>query len=203
MDKNGKNKVDKKKDGLSRRQFLVTGGASVAGGVVISGAATGLLAQNPSAKTYPKAKGHVEHNKNLCSGCLSCMISCSLAHEGSPNMSLARIQVSRYVFDNFPNDIIGYPCQQCDDPKCVEKCPTGACHVDETNGNVRTIDAKKCIGCQTCFKSCIQKPRRLVWNAADKKSVKCDLCVDAPYNSKPGSQACVNNCPQKALKFVS
>jgi Fe-S-cluster-containing dehydrogenase component len=200
MDKNDGNKETKKEE-LSRRQFLIAGGTSVAGGVVISGT-SGLLAQTPSTNKYPKAKGHIEHDSKLCSGCLSCMIACSLAHEGNPSMSFSRIQVSRYVFDDFPQDIQGYPCQQCDEPKCVANCPTGACHVDTSNGNVRTIDAKKCIGCQTCFKSCVLTPRRLAWNSADKKALKCDLCADAPINTKPGSPACVNNCPQKALKLV-
>jgi len=203
MDKNDKNKVNRKNDELSRRQFLIASGTSVAGSVVISGATTGLLAQTPSADKYPKAKGHIEHDNKLCSGCLSCMIACSLAHEGNPSMSLSRVAISRYVFDDYPQDILGYTCQQCDEPKCVEKCPTGACRIDTNNGNVRTVDAKKCIGCQTCFKSCSFTPRRLAWNSTDKKSVKCDLCADAPNNSKPGTQACVNNCPQKALTFVS
>jgi protein NrfC len=199
MENNGKNK---KKDELSRRQFLIAGGTSIAGSVVISGASGGALAQTPSTDKYPKAKGHVEHDNQKCSGCLNCMIACSLAHEGNPNMSLSRIHVSRYVFDDFPKDITGYPCQQCDDPKCVEKCPTGACHIDTNNGNVRTIDAQKCIGCKTCFKACTFTPHRVVWNSGSKKSQKCDLCASASNNTKPGSQACVNACPQKALKFV-
>ena len=203
MDKNDKKKVNGKNDELSRRQFLIAGGTSVAGSVVISGASAGLLAQTPSANKYPKAKGHIEYDNKLGAGCLSCMIACSLAHEGNPGMSLSRVHISRYVFDDYPQDILGFTCQQCDEPKCVEKCPTGACHIDTNNGNVRTVDAKKCIGCQTCFKSCALTPRRLVWNSTDKKSVKCDLCSEAPYNTKPGSPACVNNCPQKALTFVS
>jgi protein NrfC len=205
MDKNSKKKANK--DELSRRQFLIRGGtvasgALVADGIVIASASKDLMAQTATDK-YPKAKGHIAHDSQRCSACLGCMIACSLAHEGSPNLSLSRIQVSRYVFDDFPKDILGYTCQQCDDPKCVENCPAGACHVDTNNGNVRTIDAKKCIGCQTCFKSCNFTPRRVFWNSSDKKAVKCDLCADAPNNTKPGSQACVNICPQKALKLVS
>jgi protein NrfC len=201
MDKNNKKKI-KKNDELSRRQFLIAGGTSVAGGIVISSASTDLLAQNSSTDKYPKAKGHIEHNGNSCSGCLACMVACSLVHEGSPHMSLSRLQVSRYVFDDFPKDILGYTCQQCDEPKCVQKCPSGACHIDKDNGNVRTIDAKKCIGCGTCLKSCNFTPRRVLWNSSDRKALKCDLCADAPNNTKPGSPACVNTCPQKALKLT-
>jgi Fe-S-cluster-containing dehydrogenase component len=42
----------------------------------------------------------------------------------------------------FPNDIMGFTCHQCDDPKCVENCPTEACHIDTKNGNVRVIVKK-------------------------------------------------------------
>jgi len=200
-------KDDKKKgvkdDKLSRREFLITGSSFVAGGLVTTYHATELMAaEEKSSNVIPKAKGHVEHDGKLCSGCLSCMIACSLAHEGSVSMSTSRIQISRYVFDDFPNDIIGFTCQQCDDPKCVENCPQEACHIDTKNGNVRVIDKDKCIGCKTCFESCPFTPRRLVWDSANGKSTKCDLCTNAPYNNK-SEPACVAICPQKALKFVS
>ncbi len=200
-------KDDKKKDvqdgNFSRREFIIKGGSLVAGSIVTTYHAKDLLAAEASSPdAYPKAKGHIEHDATLCSGCLSCMIACSLAHEGIVNMSTSRIQISRYVFDDFPNDIMGFTCRQCDDPKCVENCPTGACHIDTENGNVRVIDSEKCIGCKTCFESCNFAPRRLVWDSKNSKSLKCDLCTNAPYNNK-SEPACVAICPQKALKFVS
>ncbi len=198
-------KDDKKKDvqdgKFSRRDFFKKGGSLVAGGIVTTYGAKDLLAAASSSEAYPKAKGHVEHDATLCSGCLSCMIACSLAHEGRVNLSTSRIQISRYVFDDFPNDIMGFTCQQCDDPKCVENCPAEACHVDTENGNVRVIDPDKCIGCQTCFDSCIYTPRRPVWDSQNEKATKCDLCTNAPYNSK-SEPACVSICPQKAIKFI-
>lgn len=200
-------KDDKKKgvrdDKFSRREFFIKGGSLVAGGIVTTYHAKDLLAAGTSSsEEYPKAKGHVEHDGTLCSGCLSCMIACSLAHEGRVSLSTSRIQISRYVFDDFPNDIMGFTCQQCDDPKCVENCPTGACHVDTENGNVRIIDKDKCVGCKTCFESCIYTPRRPVWDSENEKALKCDLCTNAPYNNK-NEPACVAICPQKALKFIS
>ena len=200
-------KDDKKKgvqaDNFSRREFIIKGGSLVAGSIVSTYHAKDILAaEMSSAEEIPKAKGHVEHDATLCSGCLSCMIACSLAHEGRVNLATSRIQISRYVFDDFPNDIMGFTCQQCDDPKCVENCPTGACHIDTKNGNVRVIDKDVCVGCQTCFESCIYTPRRPVWDSEANKATKCDLCTNAPYNNK-SEPACVSICPQKALKFVS
>ena len=156
---------------------------------------------------YSLSKGYLVYDSRLCAGCQSCMLACSLVHEGAASTSLSRIQVSRAVLAKYPYDIQMSVCRQCPEPMCVKNCPTGACHVSEANGNVRMIDADKCIGCQTCLKACPYSPHRTIWNPAAKKSTKCDLCADAPYFSKPGgpsgAQACVTTCPMGALKLVA
>jgi Fe-S-cluster-containing dehydrogenase component len=90
---------------------------------------------------------------------------------------------------------------------CVENCPTGACHIDKANGNVRMTDAAKCVGCGTCLNSCPHSPHRTIWNPTANKATKCDLCANAPYFSKKGgpsgNQACVTTCPMGALKLVA
>ena len=135
------------------------------------------------------------------------MLSCSLTHYGVQSLSLSRIQIMQDSFGKFPDDLQMAPCRQCVTPPCVRNCPVGAAYVDEKNGNVRRIDAKKCIGCKTCIKMCPQQPHRTVWNHEIKKSSKCDLCIDTPYwNEKGGiggKQACVETCPMKAIKFVA
>jgi protein NrfC len=89
----------------------------------------------------------------------------------------------------------------------LEACPTGALHVDRRNGNVRTVDEKKCIGCEKCIEACPYVPGRIMWNHEDKHSQKCDLCADAPYLGEKGGpggkQACVAVCPAGAIKFTS
>ena len=74
------------------------------------------------------------------------------------------------------------------------------------------VDAKKCIGCGTCFEECPYTPSRSVL-AADKrfkgkpKARKCDLCANASYHwnkaggGPDGKQACVEVCPVGAIKF--
>ena len=137
------------------------------------------------------------------------MFACSLTHEGIANPSLSRIQIIRDApsFTKYPYDIVMSVCRQCVTPLCVEACPTGACHIDEANGNIRRIDQNKCIGCKRCIQACPQKPHRTIWNSVKKKSAKCDLCESAPYwNEKggpDGKQACVETCPVKALKLVT
>jgi protein NrfC len=204
--KSSNKNAEKKK--FSRRDFVVGSGTVLAGGALTAYTSTTALAAAPAEKNqYPLSKGYLVYDSRLCSGCQSCMLACSLVHEGAASASLSRIQVSRAVLAQYPYDIQMSVCRQCPEPMCVKNCPTGACHVSEANGNVRMIDADRCIGCQTCLKACPYSPHRTIWNPVAKKSTKCDLCADAPYFSKPGgpsgAQACVTTCPMGALKLVA
>ena len=210
----GANKSESKeaasKKKYSRRDFLVTGGTVVAVDALTGNAPTTAAPPTPVAATqtsYPASKGYLVYDGKKCAGCTTCMLSCSLTHHGVQSLSLSRIQIIQDSFGKFPTDIKMAPCRQCVTPPCVINCPVGAAFVDTKNGNVRRIDAKKCIGCKTCIAMCPQQPHRTVWNHVDNKSSKCDLCTDTPYwNEKGGpggKQACVESCPMKAIKFVA
>jgi protein NrfC len=197
---------------LSRRDFLVTGGAVVAVDALVASTPANAVASPPPAPAgtqYPVSKGYLVYDSKKCAGCTTCMLSCSLVHYGVQNLSRARIQIMQDSFGKFPNDVKMAPCRQCKTPVCVENCPVGAAFVDTENGNVRRIDSEKCIGCKTCLKMCPQQPHRPVWIEINGKwkSSKCDLCLDTPYwNEKGGpggKQACVESCPMMAIKFVA
>ena len=204
-------KAEGKRKKVPRRDFLVSGAAMTAGALAAaSGSAAATLTAAPQQKvTYEASKGYLVYDSRLCVGCQSCMFACSTTHEGEANPSLSRIQIVRDApsFTKYPNDVVVSVCRQCVSPLCVQNCPTGACHVDAANGNIRRIDQTKCIGCQSCIQSCPQRPHRTVWNPAKRKSTKCDLCADAPYWSQKGGpdgkQACVETCVAKALKLVA
>lgn len=197
---------DRKKK-INRREFLVGSGAAIASGALAAGV-PGSAEAAAKKTSYPRSKGYIVYDSRLCLGCQSCMFACSLTHEGVANPSLSRIQIIRDApsFTKYPHDIVMSVCRQCVTPLCVQNCPTGACHVDEANGNIRRIDQSKCIGCKQCIQSCPHKPHRTIWNSATRKSAKCDLCEGAPYwNEKggvDGKQACVETCPVNALKLV-
>jgi len=190
----------------SRRHFVAGGGAALAGGILSPYAATTAAAVPAKASDYPQSSAYLVYDSRQCAGCQSCMLACSLVHEGEASLSLARIQVTRSVLARYPYDIQMAVCRQCPEPLCVANCPTGACHIDTANGNVRRTDESRCIGCQTCLRSCPFTPHRTVWKPAVNKATKCDLCTDSPYFSKPGGpsgqQACVVTCPMDALKVV-
>ncbi len=206
-------KAGNDKKAVRRRDFLTGSGAALAAGalgVCTAGTAATPLSAGPvpAGASYEPSTGYLVYDSRLCLGCQSCMFACSMTHEGEANPSLSRIQIIRDApsFTKYPYDIVMSVCRQCVSPLCVQNCPTGACHVDAANGNVRMIDQTKCVGCKRCINSCPQRPHRTVWNPEKKKSSKCDLCANAPFWSNPGGpggkQACVESCPAKALKLV-
>lgn len=204
-------KTGKTGNQVLRRDFLRGSGAVIAAGTLgvgVSGMAAEASPQ-AAAKPYPKSAAYIVYDSRVCLGCQSCMFACSMTHEGKANPSLSRIQIIRDApsFTKYPYDVVLSPCRQCVSPLCVQNCPTGACHVDEANGNIRRIDQSKCIGCKRCIQSCPHKPHRTIWDFTKKKSTKCDLCLDAPFWSEKGGpggkQACIETCPVKALKLVT
>jgi protein NrfC len=196
-----KNKDPEERSGtasFSRRDFLAGSGAVIAAAVPAAAAA-------PAKTEYAASEGYLVYDSHKCAGCTTCMLACSLAHEGVQSLTLSRIQILQDSFGKFPNDIKMALCRQCVTPVCVQQCPVGAAYIDAENGNVRRIDTEKCIGCRTCLAACPQQPHRPVWNHMKKKSMKCDLCLDTPYWKEQGGiagkQACVESCPMKAIKF--
>jgi len=136
-----------------------------------------------------------------CAGCLSCMLACSLVHEGEENLSLSRIQIIQNSFGMYPEDVKASFCRQCAKPHCVEVCPTGAAYIDTAHGNARVIDHTKCDGCKRCLEACPFKPQPIIWDAKRKVALKCDLCFHAVYWSEKGKQACIEVCPVKAIRL--
>ena len=187
---------------ISRRDFLkFTGTVAIGAGVLPR-----LIWLDDAIAGIPASEGYLLVDTKKCQGCLSCMLACSLVHEGKENLSLARIQVLQNSFGKFPDDLTVAQCRQCVEPPCVEACPEKALYVDTKDGNIRRVDIKKCIGCKSCVQACPYEPGRALWNPGQKHALKCDLCSDAPFwNEKggvKGKQACVEVCPLSAIKFT-
>ncbi len=202
----------RKEQGFSRRDFLrFTRNAAIGAGAV--SVLPNLIWVNEGLAAIPASEGYLLVDTKKCQGCISCMLACSLVHEGTENLSLSRIQVIQNSFEYFPDDLTIEQCRQCVEPACVEVCPTGALRPNREFGNVRMVDKVKCDGCGDCVEACPFIPSRALL-AADvnfdgkKKGRKCDLCAAAPYHWDPagggpmGKQACVEVCPLSAIKFA-
>ena len=138
--KNHENKKRRMKDsGYTRRDFIKLTKNMAVGSIVV-GTVPGMACINNTMLIIPASGGYLLVDTKKCQGCYSCMLACSLVHEGKENLSLARIQVIQDPFEGFPDDLTLEQCRQCAEPECVEVCPSGALHVDTENKNIRRVD---------------------------------------------------------------
>ena len=168
------------------RRGLIGGAAAIAAGTALTGLAA---ADEPAKEAIAPAIGHINHVSLICSGCHTCEILCTLGHDGVINPYLSRNTVHTDIQAGDVTHVLY--CQQCDDPKCLKACPTGALHVDPDTG-ARVIDQDVCVGCQSCLSACIfaqggQGESRIKYNPETGKCFKCDLCGGEPK--------CVKYCP--------
>jgi Fe-S-cluster-containing hydrogenase component 2 len=126
-----------------------------------------------------------------CTGCRSCMMGCSLFHDGECGKVLSRVAVIRNEARG-ESYVVG--CDACAEAPCAAVCPTGACAMDVAAG-ITKIDPKKCIGCKECAMAC---PFGVInVNYKTGKAFKCDLCggrVEGPV--------CADWCPSGAIAYV-
>ncbi|MBW1943754.1 MAG: 4Fe-4S dicluster domain-containing protein [Deltaproteobacteria bacterium] len=205
MSDKGKQAQGQGNAGISRRNFLkLAGGTAV--GVGVAGVIPRFVWLDEAVAAIPASGGYLLVDTKKCQGCVTCMLACSLVHEGVENQSLARIQVIQNPFEKFPHDITLAQCRQCLEPACIEACEPKALHVDGENGNVRTVDEEKCIACMACIEACPFTPARVQFNHVEGHAQKCDLCAEAPFwqekGGPDGKQACVELCPVGAISFT-
>ena len=134
---------------VSRRRFLALAGSAAA--LLASGAEV-LFADG--RLVIPNAEGFLVVDMKKCQGCNTCMMACALAHAGKASYNLARIQIQQDPWANWPDDVFMATCRQCENAPCVEACPVEPIKANKPNpdfGNVRMIDPKLCIGCQSCL----------------------------------------------------
>lgn len=145
-------------------------------------------------------------NQADCTGCKACQTACNDKHD-LPEGVLWR-RVAEYeggssevneVDGTFRTDVFSYytsmSCNHCEDPICVEVCPSQAMQRGE-NGIV-SIDADICIGCRYCEMACPYSAPQ--FNAQQGVMTKCDFCAD--FIAEDRAPACVDACPSRVLDF--
>ena len=102
-------------------------------------------------------------NGQRCTGCKTCELVCKDYHDLGPDILFRRIydfeggsweKTSEGAWEKTAfNYHLAISCNHCDNPACVENCPTGAMQKDAETGLVNS-NPEVCIGCGTCQKSC-------------------------------------------------
>ena len=88
-----------------------------------------------------------------CYGCYSCVMACKVKNHTPPDVFWARILKGES--GSFPNTIrqaLPVLCMQCEEPSCMEVCPTGA--TQKRDDGIVIVDQDKCMGCKYCMMGC-------------------------------------------------
>jgi Fe-S-cluster-containing dehydrogenase component len=143
----------------------------------------------------PAKRNAMVVDTHRCVGCSACVLAC-MAENDVPDGYCRDWIVSeiRGVFPDLKAEIRSERCMHCDDPPCVDACPTGASHV--ADGGTVLVTADKCTGCKACIASCPYDARYV---HPDGFVDKCTFCY---HRVARGDQpACVGVCPTRALTF--
>ncbi|MEZ5086889.1 MAG: DMSO/selenate family reductase complex B subunit [Tessaracoccus sp.] len=143
-------------------------------------------------------------DQSACTGCKACHMACADKHDLPVGIQWRRIV--EYAGGSWqtdgdtavPNVFTYYTsiaCNHCEDPICVQVCPTTAMHIND-DGTVN-VDQDKCVGCRYCEWVCPYSAPQ--YNPEIGKMSKCDLCAD--YRSEGQNPACVDACPSRALDW--
>jgi Fe-S-cluster-containing dehydrogenase component len=177
---------------VGRREFIAGTGIFITGAVtnLTLGASTG----GKSTASHPCRV--LLHDPTACAGCGTCVMMCSLYHEGDVGPSLSR---SGIVRDPFSYDFTFNVCQQCSLPQCYFACPLKdtARRIDDETGIVY-VDEDECIGCGSCVAACRFDPPRTVLHPQKGVAFNCDRCLD-----RAEGPICVDYCTMGALTCAS
>jgi len=164
-----------------------------------------------------------------CIGCETCKHVCKDLH-GSPTGGIRRRILIPEPAAAAGSQRTFFPihCMHCEDPSCLEACPTGATR--QLPDGIVVVDATKCMGCGACVLACPYGARTLeshectlAMTKTDQGSaglrraakigtcIKCDFCRSDGEGSGlketqtvPAPQVdplCVKYCIAEALYF--
>ncbi len=119
-------------------------------------------------------------HQERCTGCESCVLTCTFEHEDTFRLGSSRIQIGRNENDGIFRPMV---CVQCPERFCVKGCPLGALTISPDLGHI-LVDREVCIGCGACEEACPYGGIRL--SGDDEVPLVCDLCG--------GDPACVKVC---------
>lgn len=129
-------------------------------------------------------------DQKYCIGCQTCQAACRARHGLTPGVYPRQASSSQI---ELRGPYISLACNHCNNPACVDVCPTGA--VSKREDGIVVHDPEVCIGCYSCEKACpYSAPQE---NDLNDRMVKCDMC--AARLDKGENPACVDACPVKVL----
>ncbi len=88
-----------------------------------------------------------------CIGCYACVAACRAENATTTGVMFSRVQ--RLEWGKYPavkRMALPLLCMHCEDPPCMDVCPTGA--TQQRADGIVWIDKDLCIGCRYCMLAC-------------------------------------------------
>jgi len=217
--------VDKSGVDQGRRDFLGTvanvGAASIASGLVLYSFAEAAPRTEPVTDAH--RWGMLIDTAKCADGCSACVSACD--RENGLNLQseplgddVAKWQDQRANWirkvklkDNATGHVNNLPlmCQHCENPPCVDVCPTGA-SFKRADGIVM-VDRHSCIGCRYCMMACPYKARSFIHEQVEQKLTRaprgkgcvesCNLCAHR-LDAGDISTACADACAAEGHQAI-
>jgi anaerobic dimethyl sulfoxide reductase subunit B (iron-sulfur subunit) len=139
-----------------------------------------------------------------CTGCKACQIACKDKNNVSVGILWRRVvEVNGGKWfqrgDAWLTNVFAYfvssACMHCEEPICVEVCPTAA--LFQRDDGIVLIEEERCIGCRYCEMACPYKAPQ--FDSDLKVMTKCNFCYDLLEQNLP--PACVAACQMRVLHF--
>lgn len=201
----------------SRRRFLMKTGALAAAG--LASGVRFIDFPNAHAASSPvtgrQRWGLLIDTSKCASGCSACVQACDDEHgitgHGRPETDAQWIRKVR-LRDKESGREVSLPlmCQHCENPPCVDVCPTGA-SFRRADGIV-LVDKHTCIGCRYCMLACPYKARSFIhenltdqkpWSPRGKGTVEsCNLCVHRIDEGEGRVPACAEACEREGHRAI-
>jgi Fe-S-cluster-containing dehydrogenase component len=199
-----------------------------------------LYELNTGKKIKVSTKGAVENvlfgyafNISKCQGYMDCINACIEENNQDRSSQMQYIRIHEHKKgsmdfgksdDNYFHEVpasghfyMGTQCFHCENPPCVDVCPTKATWKEEDG--IVVVDYDWCIGCRYCMAACPYDGRRFNWkdpeipedevnknqhylgNRLRKKGVmeKCTFCLQRSRDGQ--NPACVEACPTGSRIF--
>lgn len=165
-----------------------------------------------------------------CIGCRNCVMLCVEANGIPPDRWRRVVDLGVSGPPERQRTFLPMNCMQCDDPPCLEVCPTGATF--QRPDGIVDVDVELCVGCGYCVVACPYKARTILSGhglgaevallpyevevaliESDHTGVatKCNFCISRVERGlaqrlRPGvdpeaSPACVIACSTGAMYF--
>ncbi|MBT3187229.1 sulfate reduction electron transfer complex DsrMKJOP subunit DsrO [Candidatus Thioglobus sp.] len=201
---------------LNRRDFIKATSATTVGvAAIASGVTLTSFAANDKSVTNAKRWGMLIDTNKLTETEIDGMVSACQKENGwgsevhsTGNQKPTWIKKLK-VQDKATGKITDLPlmCQHCEEPPCVDVCPTNASMKREDG--IVLVDRHLCIGCRYCMMACPYDARSFVHeDLTDQKEhmprgkgtvESCTLCVHKVDNGE--SPACVASVNSDAVIF--